>query len=144
MAGMVELNTDTGGITFALWENKNMDMKTIIEQLREHFPHGHPDFIEKSLAEIALHSQKNHDYASGGDPLGNFKRVANILSMYPKLNLSDAAIVAMVYALKQIDAYLWLKSNGHEAKSEGSAARIGDVSVYAKLIGILDQEGCSK
>jgi len=142
---MVELNTDTRGITFASEENKMMDGElTINEQLRLRFPNGHPDFIGKCIEEIELHSVKNYDYASGGDPLGNFKRVANILSMYPKLNLSDAAMVAMVYVLKQIDAYLWLKSNGHEAKSEGSAARIGDVSVYAKLIGILDQEGCSK
>ncbi len=87
---------------------------------------------------MQLHSNKNYDYAANSDPLGNFKRVANILSMYPSLNLSDAAIVAMVYMLKQIDAYLWIKSNGHEAKSEGTAARIRDVSVYAKIIGIID------
>ena len=117
-----------------------MDMKTIIEQLREKFPNGHPDFIEKCLGEIVLHSDKNHDYAFNSDPLGNFKRVANILSMYPALNLSDAATVAMVYALKQIDAWLWLKSNGHEAKSEGLSTRIRDVAVYAKLIEIIDDE----
>ena len=117
-----------------------MDKKTIIEQIREKFPQGHPDFIEKCLAEIVLHNRKNFDYAAGGDPLGNFKRVANILSMYPNLDHSDAAIVAMIYALKQIDAFLWLKSNKHYAKVEGTAARLRDISVYAKLIEILDEE----
>ena len=109
--------------------------------LRGKFPQGHPDFIEKSLDEIKLHNNKNFDYAAGGDPLGNFKRVANILSMYPNIDLADAAIVAMVYTLKQLDAYLWIKSNGHIARCEGSAARLRDISVYAKLIEILDEEG---
>lgn len=114
---------------------------TVNEQLREIYPHGHPDFIEKCLTEIELHSSKNYDYAAGGDPLGNFKRVANILSMYPGLDIADAAIVAMIFALKQLDAYIWLKSKGHEAKCEGTAARLRDISVYAKLIEILDEEG---
>jgi hypothetical protein len=112
-----------------------------IQKLRELFPHGHPDYIETTIEEMQLHSDKNHDYAAGGDPLGNFKRVANILSMYPHLDMSDAAIVAMVYALKQLDAYLWLKSNGHKAKSEGTSARLRDISVYAKLVDIIDSEG---
>jgi hypothetical protein len=60
--------------------------------------------------------------------------------MYPSLDMSDAAIVAMVYTLKQLDAYLWLKSNGHKAKSEGMSARLRDISVYVKLIDIIDNE----
>jgi hypothetical protein len=113
---------------------------TIEEQLRERFTHGHPDFIEKCLAEIDLHNDKNFDYTAGGDPLGNFKRVANILSMYPNLDASDAAIVAMIYALKQVDAYLWSKSNGHISRCESPAARLRDISVYAKIIDIIDSE----
>lgn len=109
--------------------------------LREVFSHGHPDFITKCIQEIALHSNKNHDYAVGGDPCGNFLRVANILKQYPMLNLSDPAIVAMIYALKQLDAYLWIKSNGHKTKSEGISERLRDISVYAKIIDILDQTG---
>jgi hypothetical protein len=117
------------------------DEKKYLEQiLSGKFPQGHPGFIKKCIDEIKLHNDKNFDYAADGDPLGNFKRVANILSMYPDLDLADAAIVAMIYALKQIDAYLWLKSNGHTARCEGTSARLRDISVYAKLIEILDDE----
>ncbi len=118
----------------------NTGLYETIQKLREFFPHGHSQFIETTIEEMQLHSDKNHDYAAGGDPLGNFKRVANILSMYPNLDLSDAAIVAMVYALKQVDAYLWMKSNGHKAKVEGTSARLRDVSIYTKLIDIIDEE----
>ena len=48
--------------------------------LREVFSHGHPDFITKCIQETALHSNKNHDYAVGGDPCGNFLR-----SVYAKI-----------------------------------------------------------
>lgn len=119
----------------------NENFAKIIKDVREFCPHGHPDFIKKTIEEIQLHSDKNYDYAAGGDPLGNFKRIANILSMYPGLDISDAAIVAIVFALKQLDAYLWLKSNGHEAKTEGISERLRDISVYTKIIDIIDEEG---
>jgi len=102
--------------------------------------HGHPRFYELTAAEEKLHSDKNHDYAIGGDPLGNFRRVARILRMYPGLALADPAVVAMTYALKQLDAYLWLKSNGHIPKVEGVAGRLTDISVYAKLAQVLEEE----
>lgn len=101
---------------------------------------GHPRFYE-ILEELAqLHSDKNHDYSAGGDPLGNFYRVANILSQYPGLQLNDPAVVALVYLLKQLDAFMWMKSNGHLAKVEGLGGRIRDVSVYAILIEILEEK----
>ena len=59
--------------------------------------HGHPRFYEIIEALKDLHSRKNHDYASGGDPLGNFRRVATILAQYPNLKLSNPTVVALVY-----------------------------------------------
>jgi hypothetical protein len=104
---------------------------------------GHPRFYE-ILDEFAdLHSRKNHDYASGGDPLGNFRRVAKIFSMYPGLKLSDPLVVALCYAMKQVDASLWMLSNGHKAEVEGVVDRLQDVSVYA-AIGIILAEVAAK
>lgn len=102
--------------------------------------HGHPMFHQLLDEEKILHDKKNHDYAQGGDPLGNFRRVAKILSLYPNLKLSNPAVVAMVYSMKQLDATLWLLSNGHEAKVEGFKERLQDVSVYSKIISILLEE----
>lgn len=102
--------------------------------------YGHPKFYELCEEEMDLHSRKNHDYAKGGNPLGNFQRVAKILSLYPNLKLSDPAVVGIVYLCKQFDASLWMLSNGHEAKAEGHKERWQDVSVYAKIISILIAE----
>lgn len=111
-----------------------------IESIRDKYPHGHPRFAEITIGELKLHSNKNHDYAAGGDPLGNFRRVAAFFAQYPGLRLDDPAVVALTYAMKQVDAYLWLKSNGHRAIVEGGEKRLEDVSVYAKLSRILDEE----
>ena len=105
--------------------------------MRKVFPYGHPDFIIMTLREMELHSTKNYDYAHGGDPLGNFDRVAKFFSNYPGLDLSKPEVVAAVYMMKQLDAALWLMCQGHEAKVEGIGERMGDVSVYSKIIRLI-------
>lgn len=102
--------------------------------------HGHPDFYKKIDEMKVLHSNKNHDYAHGGDPMGNFKRVAAIFSLYPNLKLSDPAVVALAYAMKQVDAVLWMLSSGHSAKVEGLHSRLQDIAVYATIADILLEE----
>lgn len=113
------------------------------DSLRSRFPHGHPKFLPTTLKEIQLHSDKNHDYAKGGSPLGNFERVSAILALYPNLKLSDPRVLAMTYALKQVDAFLWGLNSGIKHKVEGAVERLQDVSVYAKIIicMCLDLEG---
>jgi hypothetical protein len=98
---------------------------------------GHPDFLELTKQELELHSAKNRDYAQGGDPLGNFKRVAGILGQYPGLNLSNPTVVAIVYMLKQLDAVLWAMSQGYEGQVESLDDRMQDIHIYMKLARIL-------
>lgn len=105
-----------------------------------HSPKGHPKFRELTEEELKLHDAKNADYAKGGDPLGNFKRVASILSNYPELDLADPTVVCIVYLLKQFDATLWMLSQGYEGEVEGVDTRLRDVHVYAKLARILHME----
>ncbi len=107
------------------------------EICRKLFPHGHPDFIPTTLAEMQLHSDKNFDYAAGGDPLGNFERVSQIKKLYPDFDWASPVGVAIGYALKQVDAALWMMGQGNEGKVEGVEARFGDVSVYFKLARLL-------
>lgn len=115
--------------------------ENIINQLRKEFPNGHSAFLALCLGEVKLHSDKNHDYAAGGDPMGNFQRVADILKMYPGFPYDTPSGVALIYALKQIDAILWGKAKGIQHKVEGLSGRYEDVSVYMKLARIQDQEG---
>ena len=109
----------------------------IVKTLRKLFPHGHPYFTEMTLDELALHSDKNHDYARGGDPLGNFTRVATIMAQYPGLKLSNPAVIAAVYMLKQLDACLWMLSQGFEGDVENTDTRLTDVHVYAKIMRLI-------
>jgi hypothetical protein len=112
----------------------------IIEGLRQAFPHGHPDFLPTTVREMELHSLKNHDYAKGGHALGNFTRVAAILANYPNLKLSDQRVVALVYALKQLDAVLWGLNSNIQHKVEGLNDRLQDISVYSKIVMCMNTE----
>jgi hypothetical protein len=105
-----------------------------LDLLRKRYPHGHPNFLPTTLKEIELHNVKNHDYAAGGDPLGNFSRVSAILALYPGLDIADRRVVALVYALKQLDAVLWGLAKKITHKVEGLNARLQDISVYVKLV----------
>jgi len=112
------------------------DEFSLRDHLKKQFPYGHERFIELCIEEMALHSKKNYDYAHGGNPLGNFTRVANILSNYPGLKLTPA-VIALIYMFKQLDSTLWQLSQGYEGEVEGMDKRLEDVHVYAKLARIL-------
>jgi len=103
--------------------------------------HGHPDFYKLTEEEIKLHSEKNRDYAQGGDPLGNFKRVSAIKKLYPNLEWDSPTGVALGNMLKQLDAALWMLSQGYEGEVETIDTRLTDVHVYTKLARILYKEG---
>lgn len=105
----------------------------LLRELQAAYPHGHPEFLPMLVEKMRLHSDKNHDYAAGGRPLGNFERVANIFAQYPGLRLNDPVVVMLTYAMKQIDATLWGISAGIEQKIEGPVERLGDVLVYAGI-----------
>jgi hypothetical protein len=120
-------------------EEKTMDYdKIALEELRQMYPHGHPDFLPKFLAMIKLHSEKNHDYAKGGNPLGNFNRVSNMLYQWG-FGLPPYA-VAMVYILKQVDCVGNMIGQDYEGSVEGISGRLQDIAVYATLIDILYKE----
>ncbi len=95
------------------------------------------NYEELTQKELELYKAKNKDYTKGGDPFGNFKRVSCILSLYPKLNLANPQVVAMVYMLKQLDCALWMMSEGYEGEVENIDTRLTDIGVYAKIARLL-------
>ena len=102
--------------------------------------HGHPRFYELTQQENELHSSKSKGYARGGDPLGNFKRVAAIMELYPDMDWATPIGVALMYKLKQLDCAFWQISQGYEDETEGSTKRLQDDSVYDKLAIIIKEE----
>jgi len=112
-------------------------MQTEIDEaariLKEACPYGHKEFIPLLIKTAQLHSDKNHDYAAGGSPLGNFERVAAILDLYPDMELDDPVVVMMIYMLKQLDAVLWHLNTDIKHKVEGPISRLEDIHVYSGL-----------
>jgi hypothetical protein len=104
--------------------------------------YGHKRFYEMTKEEEQLHSSKNFDYAGGGDPLGNFNRVAELVDKYNILSAphSTRTKVAIIYQLKQFDCFMDAYGKGKKMKVEGFHSRIQDISVYAKLIDIMLEE----
>ena len=100
--------------------------------------HGHPDFYRMTIDEMELHSAKNRDYAREGNPLGNFYRVSKVLT---EMGMSiSPALVAIVYAMKQLDAAVQMLTHGYEGDVENVDTRLRDVHVYMKLARILHAE----
>ena len=100
--------------------------------------HGHPDYLKLTDEELELHSAKNRDYARGGDHLGNFHRVSAILKVWG-FDIPPT-LVALIYALKQQDAYMWMLSQGYEGETEPIDARLRDDHIYKKIARILHKE----
>jgi len=105
---------------------------------------GHPRFYELMREYMDLHDRKNHDYAGGGEPLGNFERVAAFFAMYPGLRLSNPVVYMMSLMMKQVDAVLWGLSAGLKHKVEGLSPRLADVTVYSVLARIKSEEAEAK
>ena len=110
----------------------------MIEIVSDEELYGHSRFLELVVEEVALHSAKNRDYARVGNPLGNFYRVSEMLCL-SGLHITPAQVAA-IYMMKQMDAALQMLFSQYEGEVEGLAGRLKDVSVYAKLIQILEEE----
>ena len=108
--------------------------------LRLLYPHGHPRFVKILLEEAQLHSDKNHDYAAGGNALGNFQRVSAIKKLYPGFPDDEPHGVALNFMLKQLDAVMWSLAKGTQLKVEGTGSRLMDIAVYAVLCRIMLEE----
>ena len=118
-----------------------MTRNNIEQHLRKMFPYGHQDFISKIIDLAALHSKKNFKYAYGGEPFGNFKREAVIMSLYPQIKWNTYLGVCLSNMLKQLDATLWEYNSGHSDKAIESMDKcLEDVSVYAVIAQIMVKE----
>ena len=102
--------------------------------------HGHEDYLKLTEDELQLHSEKNHDYTRGGDPLGNFNRVSAIKKLYPGLDWTTPTAVAISFMLKQFDAALWQLAQHFEGNVENIDTRLRDAHIYIKIARILHGE----
>jgi hypothetical protein len=115
------------------------DATELQQEILSQFKGGDPKYLEFTLQELDGYSRKNKDYAAGGgDPNGNFNRVSKILALYPDLKLNDPRVVAIVYAMKQIDQIMLSLARGFEGEIEGLDERLRDVYTYMKIVRVLN------
>lgn len=119
-----------------------MNREEGIEMIKGMFPHGHRKFYEIMFDLMDLHNKKNHDFASDEDPLSNFDRVGHLTDMYDVWgwDVSSSVKVAVIYKLKQFDAFMNLLQQNKKALVEGVPERLKDVAVYSVLEMILYEE----
>ncbi len=98
---------------------------------------GDPMFYELTQEEIKLHDEKNNDYRSKSNPLANFDRVAAWMALYPDMNWAQPEMVSVLFAQKQVDAFMSLMERGIEGGVENTDTRARDVHVYWKIVRII-------
>ena len=121
-------------------QDEELELDALLGDLRQMFPHGHPDFIPMMIDLMKLHSEKNYAYTHGGDPLGNFHRVSAWMKLYPDMDWATPIGVSLIYAQKQADASVWQLSQGYEDNIEGLDSRLRDKVVYGTLDRIFIKE----
>jgi len=105
--------------------------------------YGDPRFYALLRKFANTHSRKNQDYAKGSAQghLGNFKRSADFLKLYPGFPWDTPFGIAIIYALKQLDAALILASTQRDSiTGEPVTERLKDVAVYSAIASILWDE----
>ena len=113
-----------------------------LDKIKEMFPHGHRRFYEIMFDLMDLHNRKNHDYASDENPLSNFQRVGHLADIYDiwNWNVPSSLKIAVIYKLKQFDAFMNLLQQNKKSLVEGVPERLKDVAVYSVLEIILHEE----
>jgi len=102
--------------------------------------YGHPKFY-KILRELAeLHSKKNYQYATMGNPLGNFQRCGAMTAKILKPE-NKALAICLAYMSKQVDGVFEMLGEAKEGTVEEVKDKLMDIAVYATIAIILEEEG---
>ena len=117
--------------------NNKYDLYELAKQtLKERFPHGHPSFVDTLLQHMSLHSLKNASYTRGGDVLGNFRRVSNILKNYSSFPSTTPQGVAIIYMLKHLDKVMWDMTCGVAPSEEN----LNDIAIYINILNCMEKD----
>jgi len=103
--------------------------------------YGSPKFY-KILENLAkLHSEKNKQYASKSNPLGNFIRCSKLCDklLNPKIENKPLAYLLILMS-KQIDSVFDIIGENKENTIESLQDKLSDIAVYSILGIILSEE----
>lgn len=98
--------------------------------------YGHPAFY-KVVEEIAdLHEEKNRQYATVDDPLGNFNRTGKIIAKLLKPGIPPALASCLIFMSKQVDGVYEIVGEDKKDTIDSLEDKLLDTAVYS-IIGII-------
>lgn len=102
--------------------------------------YGHPAFY-KALEDIAnLHEEKNRQYATPDDPLGNFRRTGQIIRKMLKPGIDPTLASCLAFMSKQVDGVYEIFGEMKEGTIDSLEDKLLDIQVYANIALILVRE----
>lgn len=98
--------------------------------------YGHPAFYEV-VEEIAdLHEEKNRQYATVDDPLGNFTRTGQMTRKLIKEGIPPAIANCLIFMSKQVDGVYEIVGENKKDTVDSLEDKLLDIAVYS-IIGII-------
>ena len=109
------------------------------ERIKKYY--GHPEFY-KIVEELkSLHSEKNRQYATEGNPLANFNRCSKMCEKLLNPNIENKALAyALILMSKQIDAVFDIVGEDKKNTVDSLEDKLRDIAVYSILAIILSKE----
>jgi hypothetical protein len=106
--------------------------------------HGHPAFyrIVEELKE--LHSEKNRQYATKDNPLGNFERTGKMISKFLKPGINPTLASCLALVSKQIDGVYELVGECKKNTADSLEDKLRDIAVYTIIAMIIIEESREK
>lgn len=103
--------------------------------------HGHPKFYEIIEEIKQLHSEKNKQYATKDNPLGNFTRVGQLASKLINPNIKNKALaVALLYMMKQVDGAIEMVAEAKKDTPDELKDKLRDIATYSMISEIIVEE----
>lgn len=109
--------------------------------MKKEYHHAHPRVIEIFEELMELHNRKNHQYATGEDPLGNFNRRAEqTAGKFIKDGLNKPLCVVLGDMSKQVDAVFDMVGRQKKNTVEEVDDKLRDIAVQAVIAIVLSEE----
>lgn len=105
---------------------------------------GHPAFYAVGEEINDLHSEKNRQYATPDDPLGNFRRTGQIIAKMLKPGLDPSLASCLALMSKQVDGVYEIFGEDKKDTLDSLEDKLLDIEVYSRIAIVLVREARAK
>lgn len=101
---------------------------------------GHPMFYQIVEDLKHLHSEKNRQYATLDNPLGNFERTGKMMAKILRPGIDTKLAAALAFMSKQVDGVFEIFGENKVSTFDSLEDKLQDVAVYAIIAMIINRE----